>query len=259
MVKQCPEYGHKLYWLENADEKALQAAYASAGTLISTSYAEGFGLPLIEAHQHACQIIASDIPVFREVLQNVKNKTFFDPENLISLVSAIECQDIVSSSPEVRIFNWRESALELVSVLESHLQSHTSIIDHIPVAPSDVFQVHLEITDVENCDSQTNFTVKISNLSKQPLWGDDENQAVSLGIKLYDKSGHAVRIVPKAASVPFVILPDDFIYVSVSCAIANGQTIGLRVFESPNQWIGDELLFDPANAPNLAPDASSYS
>ena len=45
----------------------LSAAYRRAGMLLQTSEAEGFGLPPIEAMACGCQVIASDLPVLREV------------------------------------------------------------------------------------------------------------------------------------------------------------------------------------------------
>ena len=45
----------------------LSAAYRRADLLLQTSDAEGFGLPPIEAMACGCQVIASDLPVLREV------------------------------------------------------------------------------------------------------------------------------------------------------------------------------------------------
>lgn len=45
----------------------LAAVYRRAALLIHTAEAEGFGLPLIEAMACGCPVVASDIPVLREV------------------------------------------------------------------------------------------------------------------------------------------------------------------------------------------------
>jgi glycosyltransferase involved in cell wall biosynthesis len=45
----------------------LAAAYRRADLLVHTAEAEGFGLPLVEAMACGCQVIASDLPVLREV------------------------------------------------------------------------------------------------------------------------------------------------------------------------------------------------
>jgi glycosyltransferase involved in cell wall biosynthesis len=46
---------------------ALAAMYRRASLLLHTADAEGFGLPLIEAMASGCPVLASDIPVLREV------------------------------------------------------------------------------------------------------------------------------------------------------------------------------------------------
>ncbi len=66
-LRAHPQAGQRLCWLDNADDATLAEAYASASALMAASYAEGFGLPLIEAAQHGLPIIARDLPVFREV------------------------------------------------------------------------------------------------------------------------------------------------------------------------------------------------
>lgn len=49
------------------DRAALAAVYRSATLLLQNSEAEGFGLPVIEAMACGCPVVASDIPVLREV------------------------------------------------------------------------------------------------------------------------------------------------------------------------------------------------
>jgi len=53
--------------LGTVDRAVLSAAYRRAHLLLHTSEAEGFGLPLIEAMASGCPVIASGIPVLREV------------------------------------------------------------------------------------------------------------------------------------------------------------------------------------------------
>lgn len=49
------------------DDRTLAALYQQALALIAPARMEGFGLPLLEAMQHDCPVIASDIPAHREV------------------------------------------------------------------------------------------------------------------------------------------------------------------------------------------------
>ncbi|MEM9717411.1 MAG: glycosyltransferase family 1 protein, partial [Pseudomonadota bacterium] len=53
--------------LVDASDEMLSDLYSSSETLLFPSFAEGFGLPLLEALTHDLPVIASDIPVFREL------------------------------------------------------------------------------------------------------------------------------------------------------------------------------------------------
>jgi glycosyltransferase involved in cell wall biosynthesis len=53
--------------LGGLSREVLAAAYRRADLLVHTAEAEGFGLPLVEAMACGCQVIASDLPVLREV------------------------------------------------------------------------------------------------------------------------------------------------------------------------------------------------
>lgn len=66
-MRQHPEAGRRLFWLEDATDSDLAFAYANAERVLQASDAEGFGLPLVEAALHGRPLLASDLPVFREV------------------------------------------------------------------------------------------------------------------------------------------------------------------------------------------------
>jgi alpha-1,2-rhamnosyltransferase len=57
----------RLFWFESGSDRELEYAYRHAAALIFPSRCEGFGLPLVEAMQYGLPVIASDIPVFREI------------------------------------------------------------------------------------------------------------------------------------------------------------------------------------------------
>ena len=60
-------YGEKLIVYHNANDSELDHLYRYTKGLIMASYAEGFGLPLVEAMEYGVPVVASDLPVFREV------------------------------------------------------------------------------------------------------------------------------------------------------------------------------------------------
>jgi glycosyltransferase involved in cell wall biosynthesis len=76
-------------FIHDADDHDLAVLYAHAEALIQPSFAEGFGLPILEATSFQKPIIASDLPVFRELL-GVDTFYSFNPHDIQSMSSAIE-------------------------------------------------------------------------------------------------------------------------------------------------------------------------
>lgn len=72
--------------------------YKNARALIHPSLSEGFGLPLIEAAHFGCPIIASDIPVFKELLGD--NYISFNPYDVDDIVRAIRKFTTTKSKPD---------------------------------------------------------------------------------------------------------------------------------------------------------------
>jgi glycosyltransferase involved in cell wall biosynthesis len=61
---------HRLRVLERLTENELINLYRTSLYYWQLSFVEGFGLPLIEALSENCRIICSDIPIFREILDD---------------------------------------------------------------------------------------------------------------------------------------------------------------------------------------------
>lgn len=66
-IREHPGLNDWLFYCAGASDEYLQLIYENSSVLVAASYAEGFGLPLIEAARHGLPVIARDIPVFREV------------------------------------------------------------------------------------------------------------------------------------------------------------------------------------------------
>jgi glycosyltransferase involved in cell wall biosynthesis len=62
-----PEFGRRLFWFDDVKDGELSFLYAHMSALVYPSFAEGFGLPIIEAARFGKPVICSDLPVFREV------------------------------------------------------------------------------------------------------------------------------------------------------------------------------------------------
>jgi glycosyltransferase involved in cell wall biosynthesis len=59
--------GDRIVWIPRVERGDVVALMQAAGALVQPSIYEGFGLPVIEAMACGCPVVASDIPVFREV------------------------------------------------------------------------------------------------------------------------------------------------------------------------------------------------
>ena len=69
--------------LVHPTDEQLCLAYNSADAFVFPSLQEGFGIPLVEAMRCGTPVVASDIPVFREVCGDAA--LFFDPHDPLAL------------------------------------------------------------------------------------------------------------------------------------------------------------------------------
>jgi glycosyltransferase involved in cell wall biosynthesis len=91
---EAPGVRH-LGWQRPAD---LPRVYAGALALVFPSLLEGFGLPTVEALRAGVPVIASDLPVLREVLSD-DGALWFPPGDVEALADALER---VERDPELR-------------------------------------------------------------------------------------------------------------------------------------------------------------
>lgn len=75
-------------FIHDSTIKDLVFFYKHAQALINPSLSEGFGLPLVEAIYFECPIIASDIPVFHEILKD--QYISFNPENIENIADKLK-------------------------------------------------------------------------------------------------------------------------------------------------------------------------
>ena len=71
----------KIIFLEKVNDEKLSSLYSNAVCLVRPSLMEGFSLPPLEAIRFNCLVIASDIPVHREIFKD--NLLYFDPNDYV--------------------------------------------------------------------------------------------------------------------------------------------------------------------------------
>lgn len=132
-VRQLVEKHHVTKQVEFAgylDDRAVASLLHRATALVQPSLSEGFGLTGVEAMAAGVPVVASDIPIFREIYQT--GALFFDP----SSAEALSLQVDQVSQPEIRKklieagkkissgYKWSTMSEETLSVYRKVLAAH---------------------------------------------------------------------------------------------------------------------------------------
>lgn len=88
----------KILIVKNPPTDDLIFFYKNARALIHPSLSEGFGLPLIEAAHFGCPIVASNIPVFKELMGD--RYISFDPYDVGDIADAIRKFSAKKTEPD---------------------------------------------------------------------------------------------------------------------------------------------------------------
>ena len=79
---------HRVVLLRGIGDAELEWCYGHCELLLAPSLIEGFGLPVVEAMFHHCQVVCSDIPAFREVGGSYCHYASLNPNPEASFVAA---------------------------------------------------------------------------------------------------------------------------------------------------------------------------
>lgn len=111
--------GYKIVFYPNASDEDLIYLYKHAEALVHPSLSEGFGLPILEAAYFGTPVIASDIPVFSEVLGDEYVK--FDPKDTENMTSKIEefLKVKTNFNPKIDDFSFEKMSKELLKIYSS--------------------------------------------------------------------------------------------------------------------------------------------
>jgi alpha-1,2-rhamnosyltransferase len=100
--------------INDATDDELNYCYTRAKAVIIASFAEGFGLPLVEALHFGKKVFASDIPVFREIgKEHLVYFSLADPQQLIKKILEYESGDQSMNSEMYVSRSWDESVRDL--------------------------------------------------------------------------------------------------------------------------------------------------
>jgi alpha-1,2-rhamnosyltransferase len=106
-IYKHPQYNKKLFYWNNLTDNELNYSYKHSKMLLFASFIEGFGLPIIESLNNNLPVMASDIPIHREV--GSKYIEYFNLNNIDDLVSKIKKieKDGISRNIElIKEFKW---------------------------------------------------------------------------------------------------------------------------------------------------------
>jgi glycosyltransferase involved in cell wall biosynthesis len=117
--------------------------YAGASLFVMPSCLESFGLPLLEAMASEVPLVASDLPVFREIAADAA--FYADPHSSESLAGAMEEALFLAGAREmlikrgrerVREFTWDRSAEGLLNLFHQVIAERESRVYRRPVVPA---------------------------------------------------------------------------------------------------------------------------
>jgi glycosyltransferase involved in cell wall biosynthesis len=116
------------------ERDVLAAVYRRAALLLHTAEAEGFGLPLIEAMACGCQVVATRVPVLREIGGSAAEYCALDDmdswkETIVDLLRARMRQDKIwnfrrqAGLTHAARFSWAENARQTAKIYQQVLGS----------------------------------------------------------------------------------------------------------------------------------------
>jgi glycosyltransferase involved in cell wall biosynthesis len=121
LTRLAPEA--RLVFHDGATDEEYARELADATALVTASRAEGFGIPLVEAMRLGTPVIASDIPIFREI--GGEAASYFALDDADAAARAIAALDApgewerrsAASVDVAQRFTWSASAERLLEVL----------------------------------------------------------------------------------------------------------------------------------------------
>ncbi|WP_427169407.1 glycosyltransferase family 4 protein [Arthrobacter sp. 92] len=116
--------GAHIVFHNGVTDAEYEVLLARTTALVSLSRAEGYGLPLVEAMSHGTPVIASDIPIFREVGHDAVSYVHpGSPSEFAEAVRRLEVPELWKARSQRSVeraaeFSWEHSAQQLLQAAE---------------------------------------------------------------------------------------------------------------------------------------------
>jgi len=122
------DLGSRVHLLGGIPYTTIQSYYAGAKLFVFPSYTETFGHPLLEAMAAGIPLVATDMPVFREIAEDAALyadahdiadiaralKSALDPETASALIR--------KGNAQMKLFSWDRTATRLLALFESTMK-----------------------------------------------------------------------------------------------------------------------------------------
>ena len=120
----APEVSSRITFANGVSEAEYMQILDESFALVSASFDEGFGIPVIEAMSRAIPVVISDIPIFREVAATAG--VFFNPNSPSAFSEAVKQlkpseawrQASENCLEQSMSFDWSESANRLLAAID---------------------------------------------------------------------------------------------------------------------------------------------
>ncbi|TPK82015.1 glycosyltransferase family 1 protein [Mesorhizobium sp. B2-4-17] len=263
------EFGKRLHLHAQVEDGDLGRLYGNCDALIAASFAEGFGLPLVEAGHFGKPVLASDIPVFREAGKGAAEAHFFEvgsPAALASEVRAFLKRVPAAKAPDGSWPTWSESAAQLLDVVVG--QNWYKIYEPgspRPFAPlTDLGETrmtfalqegqrahYLELVEGPHGTDDgaaLKIVAKVTNLSGT-VWSsqgaDDGSLRMVLSYHIVDKDGFVLEFGGPRSAIPFVLIPGDTHYMAVNVPVSwkerGAAFVDIELVQEGVSWFGPPL------------------
>lgn len=271
-IESHPEFEKRLFWHERVSDSELVELYQRTDAMVASSYAEGFGLPIVEAGMHGKPVVASDIPVFREVSEGASGAVFFEvgnPEDLFEKLKQIDARGFPKVSGDAGAWpDWAESGRQMDEIIrqekwyKTYTPKNAGIIDrnnrefeNNTRALEEDERVH-ELTVqgapfVDVVENVVKIVVKVTNRSNIAWSSTDMNggaYSVCLSFHSHNANGDVVVYDNDRSRFLFAIGPDDTNYVPVKVPLdqirAGVRSVHLEMVQESVGWWGGGIMVE---------------